>query len=592
MGSAVSKRKKSAEQKTEASAAVAAAAARDCWSGLQEDLLHTVMELMDVPDVVSSSAVCSAWRAAFVAFRRLRVPTPKQPPCLLYACDAYGPGAAALYSPSTAATFRVPFLDPPLPRRGVAGSAHGWLFTTDDEANPYLLNPLTGPTAPAARCRWLGARAPGEVPGAGPGEGPGTGRRHGSCPGSRARAPGEVPGAGAGRRGGRGSRALTRAGESPGREAPGTDARSRKRSRAPSTGARAALPPITTLQRVRSREMTRAGDSGVAYGVDFDLDSPTVSDSAHIQYITAKRARDWMFRWVAVSGSPSSAAGGECVVLLVHMPFSELSFARPGDARWTSLTGLPEFSFARTGNTLWTPLFSLSELQRRQKWLSVVHNHTNGLFYLLRCCGSVFSLDLTSGPSSPVARTVLHSQRRYSSGPKPPEYLAVTPRGELLQVTRRWHKSTIIAPADASNDRAHLKHGVFTTGVELAKICIDRRPTVSVSLTGLGDHALFLGHSSAVCLPTKDFPMFRPNCAYLTDDVDGDLLQLPAMRRDVGIWDFESGSLQKLGDVWPLHRWLYSPPPIWITPSLYLESRTDIYLVLACSVASSFCSSV
>ncbi|KAF0894838.1 hypothetical protein E2562_003722 [Oryza meyeriana var. granulata] len=449
MGSAVSKGKKSAEQ-SEASAAVAAAAARDCWSGLQEDLLHTVMELMDVPDVVRSSAVCSAWRAAFVAFRRLRVPTPKQPPCLLYACDAYGPGAAALYSPSTAATFRVPFLDPPLPRRGVAGSAHG--------------------------------------------------------------------------------------------------------SRAPSTGARAALPPITTLQRVRSREMTRAGDSGVAYGVDFDLDSPTVSDSAHIQYITAKRARDWMFRWVAVSGSPSSAAGGECVVLLVHMPFAELSFARPGDARWTSLTGLPEFSFARTGNTLWTPLFSLSELQRRQKWLSVVHNHTNGLFYLLRCCGSVFSLDLTSGPSSPVARTVLHSQRRYSSGPKPPEYLAVTPRGELLQVTRRWHKSTIIAPADASNDRAHLKHGVFTTGVELAKICIDRRPTVSVSLTGLGDHALFLGHSSAVCLPTKDFPMFRPNCAYLTDDVDGDLLQLPAMRRDVGIWDFESGSLQKLGDVWPLHR--------------------------------------
>ncbi|KAF0894777.1 hypothetical protein E2562_003661 [Oryza meyeriana var. granulata] len=445
MASAVSKRKKSAEQKSEASAAVAEAAVRDCWSGLQEDLLHTVMELMDVPDVVRSSAVCSAWRAAFVAFRRLRIPTPKQPPCLLYACDAYGPGAAALYSPSTAATFRVPFLDPPLPRRGVAGSAHGWLFTTDDEANPYLLNPLTG--------------------------------------------------------------------------------------------ARAALPPITTLQRVRSREMTRAGDGGVAYGVDFDLDSPRDSDSARIQYITAKRARDWMFRRVAVSGSPSSAAGGECVVLLVHMPFTELSFARPGDARWTSLTGLPEFSFARTGgNTLWTSLFSLWEFQRRQNWLSVVHNHTNGLFYLLRCCGSVFSLDLTGGPSSPVARTVLHSQRHYSSGPKPTEYHAVTPRGELLQVTRRWHKSTIIAPADASNDRAHLKHGVFTTGVELENICFDKRPTVSLSLPGLGDHALFLGHSSAVCLPTKDFPMFRPNCAYLTDDVDGDLLQLAAYRSLLNRW--------------------------------------------------------
>ncbi|KAF0897341.1 hypothetical protein E2562_036337 [Oryza meyeriana var. granulata] len=63
--------------------------------------------------------------------------------------------------------------------------------------------------------------------------------------------------------------------------------------------------------------------------------------------------------------------------------------------------------------------------------------------------------------------------------------------------------------------------------------------------------------------------MFRPNCAYLTDDVDVDFLQLPATGRDVGIWDFESGSLQKLGDVWPLHPRRYSPRPIWITPSLY-----------------------
>jgi hypothetical protein len=41
------------------------------------------------------------------------------------------------------------------------------------------------------------------------------------------------------------------------------------------------------------------------------------------------------------------------------------------------------------------------------------------------------------------------------------------PRGELLRVTRRWHETTIITPADASNNRAHLKHVVFTTSVEV-----------------------------------------------------------------------------------------------------------------------------
>jgi hypothetical protein len=34
-------------------------------------------------------------------------------------------------------------------------------------------------------------------------------------------------------------------------------------------------------------------------------------------------------------------------------------------------------------------------------------------------------------------------------------------------VTRRWHETTIITPADASNNRAHLKHVVFTTSVKV-----------------------------------------------------------------------------------------------------------------------------
>ena len=38
-----------------------------------------------------------------------------------------------------------------------------------------------------------------------------------------------------------------------------------------------------------------------------------------------------------------------------------------------------------------------------------------------------------------------------------------------------------------------------------------------VELRDIGDHALFLGLNTTVCVPTNDFKVFKPNCAYLTN---------------------------------------------------------------------------
>ncbi|KAM0829071.1 hypothetical protein ACQ4PT_067107 [Festuca glaucescens] len=89
---------------------------------------------MEVPDVIRSGAVCSSWRVA----HRVRC---------AYACDAFGADAAALHSPPSRTTFRLTFPGPPSPPHSVAGSEHGWLFMTNQAANPYLLNPLTGARA-------------------------------------------------------------------------------------------------------------------------------------------------------------------------------------------------------------------------------------------------------------------------------------------------------------------------------------------------------------------------------------------------------------------------------------------------------------
>ncbi|KAE8810541.1 hypothetical protein D1007_12754 [Hordeum vulgare] len=129
------------------------------WSGLPEDLLLTVMASLDVPSIVRSGAVCTSWHHVYKTFRRLRLPTPKQAPCLLYACDEYGADdTAALYCPSSNATFRVPFPRPPDERRGFVSSCHGWVFATDEAGDPYLLNPITGSRASlppfSTICHW------------------------------------------------------------------------------------------------------------------------------------------------------------------------------------------------------------------------------------------------------------------------------------------------------------------------------------------------------------------------------------------------------------------------------------------------------
>ncbi|RCV38797.1 hypothetical protein SETIT_8G171100v2 [Setaria italica] len=118
-------------------------AGRD-WSSLPEDLLISVLGALQVADAARSGAVCTSWHAAYAAFRRLRFPSPRQPPCHLYASDALAPGATALHCPATGATLQIPFPLVPLTHRPFLGSGHGWLVTADEASDLHLINPVTG----------------------------------------------------------------------------------------------------------------------------------------------------------------------------------------------------------------------------------------------------------------------------------------------------------------------------------------------------------------------------------------------------------------------------------------------------------------
>ncbi|RLM68882.1 hypothetical protein C2845_PM17G12590 [Panicum miliaceum] len=296
------------EQATEDGSGSSVIAGRD-WSGLPEELLVSFLLAMDVPAAVRSGAVCTSWNAAYAAFRRLRAPSPRQLPCLLYASDALAPGAAALHCPATGATLQIPFLLAPLARQPLLGSGHGWLVTANEASNLHLLNPVTG--------------------------------------------------------------------------------------------AQAALPPVTALHNVKMGTDERGGP---AYAVYEPGSEPNILEIG--------RAHDYMYDRVVLLASPST--GRACVVLLLHMPMGEVSFARLGDDCWTWVapgggTGLP-----------W-----------RCYYEDAMYSDIDSLFYLVRMDSSIVSLDLNG--SSPVARKILDGVPKSST---PTKYMLQTPAGDILQIWR------------------------------------------------------------------------------------------------------------------------------------------------------------
>ena len=103
----------------------------------------------------------------------------------------------------------------------------------------------------------------------------------------------------------------------------------------------------------------------------------------------------------------------------------------------------------------------------------------------------------------------------------------------------------------------------FTT-VKLFIFKVDIGRQKLVELRDIGDHALFLGYNNVVYVSTKDFPAFKPNHAYLTDDR---FECKPRLKEDLGIWNVKERNMQKLQDAWPcMYSWLDLPAPIWITP--------------------------
>lgn len=88
-------------------------------------------------------------------------------------------------------------------------------------------------------------------------------------------------------------------------------------------------------------------------------------------------------------------------------------------------------------------------------------------------------------------------------------YIIQAPWGDVLQV----HRLTALAEGyDTETEDEEL----WQTLIELYRV--DFFEQKLVKLTGIGPHALFVGHNTSTCLPVKDYPELKSNHVYFTDD--------------------------------------------------------------------------
>uniref|UniRef100_A0A0D9UXE8 KIB1-4 beta-propeller domain-containing protein n=1 Tax=Leersia perrieri TaxID=77586 RepID=A0A0D9UXE8_9ORYZ len=329
------------------------------------------------------------------------------------------------------------------------------------------------------------------------------------------------------------------------------DEQSNLRLHNPITGAQASLPPITGIHHVDTFSSSAAAPM---YKYNVLMRSGPGDDDMEPVPFGAGEARDCMYNRVVLSSSPSAAS--DCVALLAHMEDGELSYARVGDEQWT-----------------WISPDEHPCLRHSSGFVDFFHDDDKKLFYALRHDGSIYTLDL-NGNSPIVTRIKGKTQPRMIPAGM---YILRAPWGDIL-VVKRWRSYVDLMETSSDqnpdeiednldsivgiNDEIYPYLELRTTDIEVFKVDFDRRRLVKMKK--FDDHALFLGYNATMCLSTKDYPMLKPNCAYITDDSPEYISNYKDSWREIGIWDMEKKTLQRFECAEDSPPWLNFPSPVWI----------------------------
>ncbi|KAF7013941.1 unnamed protein product [Triticum aestivum] len=288
----------------------------------------------------------------------------------------------------------------------------------------------------------------------------------------------------------------------------------------PITGEQIHLPSVITIEQVKPIY----SDSGALH--KYEYSSHTAERVYRPPSIWAPEELRTKLHHKAFVFSDDTC-NGCIVVVLIHNPFCQLSFARAGGDSWT-----------------WLP----------------PHTHyddciyKNGLLYAVNSLGEIHAFDLSSGPVVTMKMIARESdlEDRFLNA-----YIVQAPWGSLLHVWRQYEHCDLEPEPGAS---------VFWNTGELIIYEVDASSGERIKKTScLRDHALFLGHNQSLCLAAQDYPALRGNHAYFTDD---SVLWTKGFKnnpRDMGILDLGNNGREEL--VSP-RLCSNCPAPVWITPNL------------------------
>ncbi|KAL6654057.1 hypothetical protein ACP70R_007522 [Stipagrostis hirtigluma subsp. patula] len=290
----------------------------------------------------------------------------------------------------------------------------------------------------------------------------------------------------------------------------------------PFTGEQMALPSVTTIEQVKPI----FDDAGVLKQYEFsryygeeELAGPIIYDLENL--------RDQLYVKAFVFSDSST---GNYIVVLIHNPIDQLSFARAGDSRWT-----------------WLPPSAAYE--------DCIY--MDGLLYAVTSTGGIDAFDLT-GPT--IVRTVIADNMKdfiYEH-----LYIVQTPSGELLQV---WREQNVAVGDDADEDAPEHDHSEIMKETRRVMLYqIDMAAKELHEINSFHAHVLFLGLSQSLCLNAEEYPQLKGNHVYFTDDDHGFALWKSSCR-DIGVFNLENDSMEEI--VSP-QSWCSLAAPIWITPRL------------------------
>lgn len=276
------------------------------------------------------------------------------------------------------------------------------------------------------------------------------------------------------------------------------------------------LPPLSSFPNVTGFDFYKIGR-------EYTLRS----NENEVYYSSLIEMRDCFIKKVILSGSPKSKP--DFVALAVLNQTGDVAYCRGNDESW---------KFIHEANSHCEDVICYK-----------------GLFYAVDKSGIVAVIDVSED----------EPRMTYIDMPGPVTgdmmYLAKPNDDELFLIVRNL---------DLEVDVAH--HGL-DVAYKTFQFCVfalvrgEQGPSWK-QVQSLGDHVMFLGENSSFVLSASDYPGFKGNRIYFTDDYSEINYDGVLGEHDMGVYNMEDGTIEVLPcyprTPYSRLRW---PPPIWITPN-------------------------